>query len=82
MRGGVSPYVMNLSNKSQRLYNILLSNNDIVDKNTLTDLIYSPKYGYSANGWYQDLFDEPPAAEMEPKDVKNAIIEKLEAGNK
>jgi len=81
MRGGVTPYVMKLSSKSEKLYNILRDDDTIIDTNALTDLIHSPKYGYSANGWYQELFGEAPPEGMEPTDVKNAIIEKLEAGD-
>ena len=69
---------MQLSNKSKKLYNALMFDASITDKNKLTDFIYNPKNDYSVNGWYTELFDEPPSPELEPKEVKDKIIEKLE----
>ena len=83
MRGGVTPYVMTLSNKSQRLYNILLLDNTINDRNNLEDLIFnSSKYSDDVvKGWYNDLFDTYPPEKMSMTDIGEAIITKLEAGN-
>jgi hypothetical protein len=78
MRGGTTSYVMNLSSKSERLYNILRDDNSITDQEKLRTLINLPKYNYSINLWYKELFGEDPAPELNPDNVKNAIIEKLE----
>ena len=81
MRGGLTPYVMKLSSKSAKLTDILSADDNIIDTNALTNLIHSPKYGYNANGWYEDLFGKAPPEGMEPTEVKNEIIKKLEAGD-
>lgn len=83
MRGGVTQYVTKLSNKSVKLYNILLQDETIINKGKLEDLIYnSNKYNDSVvKGWYEDLFDVYPPNEMKMDDVRERIVEKLIAGD-
>jgi len=80
MRGGSTPYVASLSNKSDKLYNILLQDETIIDKGKLEDLIYnSAVYNDSiVKGWYNDLFGTYPPLELKMDDVKEAIVQKLE----
>ena len=87
MRGGEdtpipTPYVASLSNKSAKLYNILLLDKTIINKDKLEDLIYnSATYNdYVVKGWYNDLFDTYPPDTMKIDDVRKKIVENLEAG--
>jgi len=81
MRGGgnITEYVMKLSDKSESLYNILKLDDTITDQEKLRTLINLPKYKYSINLWYKELFGKEPESELNPDDIKNAIIEKLES---
>ena len=83
MRGGVTPYVAKLSNKSEKLYNILFLDDTIIDKGKLEDLIFnSSKYPNDVvKGWYNDLFETYPPENMSMTKIGEAIIEKLEKGN-
>ena len=81
MRGGTTSYVMNLSSKSENLYNIIRDDNSITDKTKLLDFLNSSKYKYWVNRWYKDLFDKEPEPNLNPEDVKNEIITKLEQGD-
>jgi len=70
---------MKLSDKSESLYNILKLDDTITDQEKLRTLINLPKYKYSINLWYKELFGKEPESELNPDDIKNAIIEKLES---
>jgi len=72
---------MNLSSKSEKLYNIIRDDNSITDKTKLLDFLNSPKYKFTVNTWYKDLFDNEPEPNLNPEDVKNEIITKLEQGD-
>ena len=81
MRGGVTPYVATLSNKSNKLYNILLLDDRITNVGQLEQLIIynSEKYNDSVvKEWYNDLFGTYPPLAMKMDDVRDNIAQKLE----
>ena len=81
MRGGVTPYVATLSNKSNKLYNILLLDDRITNVGQLEQLIIynSEKYNDSVvKEWYNDLFGTYPPLAMKMDDVRDNIVQKLE----
>jgi hypothetical protein len=71
---------MKLSDKCQSLYNILLVDPTITDRNTLRTLIIQQKYAYPRKTWYRELYDvEEVPGDLSEDQIIDAIITKLEA---
>ena len=81
MRGGATQYVASLSNKSTRLYNILLQDERIINVGQLEQLIIYNRAVYPdsvVKDWYNDLFGTYPPDTMKMDDVRDGIVQKLE----